>query len=157
MSNAATCRAFGRTCSTTLMPSKLAGLWSGASSPRCSISRLTSAVIRTAEVKRSPPWTTRCPTARTSSREARAGDGPACKSSRIRAAASACFSSSSSSRISGWPARRKINRVGFLIQSIPPSANNASSSASKRLNLRLLDPALQTRILVFVSGMTLPR
>jgi hypothetical protein len=37
-----------------------------------------------------------------------------------------------------------------------PSASNTSSSASKRLNLRLLEPALQTRIFVFVSSMTIP-
>src|SRR5712692_6640907 len=74
----------------------------------------------------------------------------------MRAAASACFSSSSSSRISCWPVRRKTSCVGFLVQSMPPSASNSSPSASKRLNLRLLEPALQTRIFVFVSGITVP-
>src|SRR5499425_3559113 len=71
----------------------------------------------------------------------------------MRATASACFSSFSSSRISCWPVRRKTSRVGFVVQSMPPSASNSSPFASKRLNLRLLEPALQTRIFVFVSGM----
>src|SRR5262249_60442730 len=58
----------------------------------------------------------------------------------------------SSSRVSGCPVQWTTNRVGVVDQSMPPSASNSSPSASKRLNFRLLEPALQTKVFIVVSN-----
>ena len=44
----------------------------------------------------------------------------------------------------GGQRSRSISRVGGVDQSIPPPRSNCSSSAWKRLNFRLLEPALKT-------------
>jgi hypothetical protein len=69
VSNTATCGTPApSTARAAAMPRRLAGLWSGARSIVSSMPRSTSSSIRTERVNRSPPWTTRCPTASMSAR-----------------------------------------------------------------------------------------
>ena len=63
VSKTATCGTSGRSVARRAVARTLGGLWSGARSKQSSIARSTSSSIRTEGVKRSPPCTTRWPTA----------------------------------------------------------------------------------------------
>jgi hypothetical protein len=117
-----------------------------------SIVRLTSALIRTAVQNghRHDNAMSCCRRARL----CRGADAPACKSSRIRATASACFPASTPH---GFPAGLLHEKLVAWV-SEPIDALSASN-ACLRIEELNLDCRSQhyKRILVFVFGMTLPR
>ena len=98
-------------------PASAAGWCSGARSDRLRIALITAASTSAGPVNLVPPWTTRCPTASTGPRDAIAS---------ARAAASA-----------PWPP------VSIGPRSCDPAR---TSSWSRTRSLRLLEPALTTRI-----------
>ena len=64
VSNTATCGTSGKASRAPRMPSRFAGLCSGASGTSSRIAVTTSSSTTTGSVNRGPPWTTRCPTAK---------------------------------------------------------------------------------------------
>ena len=141
MSTTTTCGMSESRPSATRMPSTAAGLWSGASALHASMSLITSGVIRVDSVNRSPPCTTRCPTA------ASVPSQPRCDSSASTASSAAAWpaSPSGSTRL---PSMSLNVIAGFSApsRSARPDSSDVRLPVSWTANFSEDEPLLSTRI-----------
>jgi len=126
----------GRACATARITARLCGWCSGASGTSSSSAAKTSSSRRTGSLKRSPPCTTRWPTAATVS-------APRCSSTQRSNAprTSSCVVPGKAGTSSGLPPGPVADRRGWAPMPSTSPRSAADSSRWNSANFRLLDPA----------------
>ena len=153
MSKTATWGTSGNAFWAARMPCKLAGLWSGARSKASRMASTTSPSMSADSANRSPPWTTRWPTAPISG--STSPRGPSASRIRSSRCASAVAWSGAASEIrSGLasPRRNDASDDTAPMRSTWPAASTAPASASMRSTLSDDEPALTTRTVTGQRG-----